>query len=158
MTNGNHTSVFAFLESHHTLCPNLKSLQFPNTNYLTTVVSRAISRFPDLEVLECDYIDEAALAHFSQSRCLQRFSSYFFYHQPGGLERIAGYGTPDHAPFGNLRVLELKLGDLPSFIPCLKSHSQPFEEVSFENCSFTPPEAVHGLFTALCSVLRRATL
>ena len=158
---GNHTSVLGFLESHHTLCPNLKSLQFHSaldTRGLTTVVSRAICRFTNLEVLECDHIDEAALTHVSQSRCLRRFTSHHFYLQPGGWERIAGYGTPDHPPFENLRALKLKLGDLSSFIPCLKSHSQPFEEVSFDIRSFAPPEVIHELFTALCSVTRRATL
>ena len=160
-----HTSVLvvlAFLESYHALCPNLKSLQFRNASGLTTVVSRAICRLTNLEVLECDYIDEAALTHVSQSRCLRRFTIHHFDLRPGVWERIAGYGIPDHAPFENLRVLKLTLGErnLPSFIPCLKSHSQPFEEVFFKIDSYAAPEVVvvHELFTALCSVTRRATL
>ena len=157
-THENYTSVLAFLESHHTLCPNLKSLQLPNASGFKIAVSRAICRFRNLEVLECDYIDEAALTHVSRFHCLRKFTSHHSFLRPGGWERIAGYGTPGHAPFENLRVLKLTLGDLLSFIPCLKSHSQPFEEVFFRVTSFAPPEAVHELFSVLCSVTRRATL
>ncbi|KAG6381571.1 hypothetical protein JVT61DRAFT_165 [Boletus reticuloceps] len=51
--DGDHTSVLAFLESYHILCPNLKSLclnhshRFPR---VTDAISRAITRSPKLNV------------------------------------------------------------------------------------------------------------
>lgn len=155
---GNNASVLAFLESFHTFSPNIKSLQIHHASDLATMVSRVISRLPNLEFLDCNYIDEAALIHVSRSRRLQKFCSILFYHQPDGLEQIAGYGTPDRSPFENVRFLDLKLGDLASIIPCLKAHHQPFEEVSFEIYRFTPPKAFHDFFAALSSVTRRRTL
>ncbi|KAF8415341.1 hypothetical protein L210DRAFT_2726779 [Boletus edulis BED1] len=73
--DGAHTSFLAFLESYHTLCPNLKSLELhhsPRVPEVTAAISRAIPRSPNLETLRCNGIDEGALIHVIQSRCPSR--------------------------------------------------------------------------------------
>ncbi|KAG6381569.1 hypothetical protein JVT61DRAFT_162 [Boletus reticuloceps] len=149
--DGAHTSFLAFLESYHTLCPNLKSLELhhsPRVPEVTAAVSRAVPRFPNLENLGCDNIDEGALIHVIRSRCLQQFSSSLLNYQPDNLSKLAAYGTPEHPPFENLRILELHIEDL----------SSPFEAVSFYFRTVATPEVFHEFFTALSSATRRKSL
>jgi hypothetical protein len=158
---GDHSSVLGFLECYQALCPNLKSLhlghlcRFP---HVTAAISRAISRSQNLESLGCDPINEAALIHIAESRCLKKFSASLLNYQPKNLRKLAGYGTPDHPPFENLRVLELRIEDLSSIIPYLTSHHQPFEEVSFDFRMLPASEVFHEFFTALSSPTRQKTL
>ena len=159
--DGDNTSVLAFLESCHTLCPNLKSLSLDRIGqfaHVTTVVSRAISRSPNLEILNCDDIEEEALIHVAGFRYLKKLYCGLLSYHPNDLKRIAGYGTVDHPPFMNLRFLELRVKALSSLIPCLESQHQPFEEVAFEISAISSPEVFHEIFIALCSVTRRGTL
>ena len=162
----NHSSVLGLLKCLHTLCPNLKALHVEHLDrhpYVTAAISRAISRFPSLETLCCDPIDEAELICVAESRCLKKFSASLLNHQPDNLRRLAGCSTPDRPPFENLRVLELSVEDLSSIIPFLRSQHQPFEEVSFDFRAFTTLEVFHEFFTALsspthCRTLRRIRL
>ncbi|KAG8220900.1 hypothetical protein J3R82DRAFT_2400 [Butyriboletus roseoflavus] len=150
--DGNHTYVLGFLQCYHTLCPKLKSLRFRHLNHcshMTTAVSRAITCSSNVETLACGVIDEAALIHIAESRCLKKITATL---------RLAGYGTPDHPPFENLRVLRLEVQDLSSFIPYLRAHHQPFEEVSLAENLLPAPQVLHEFFTALSSVRRQASL
>ena len=161
LDGGDHSSVLGFLECYHTLCPNLKSLHFGHLcrfPHVTAAISRAISRSPNLESLGCDPINEAALIHIAESRCLKKFNASLLNYQPDDLRSLASHVTPDHPPFENLRVLELRVEDLSSIIPYLASHHQPFEEVSFDFRMYPPSEVFHEFFTALSSPTRRKTL
>ncbi|KAF8141299.1 hypothetical protein EV363DRAFT_1307710, partial [Boletus edulis] len=161
LDGGDHSSVLGLLESYHTLCPDLKSLYFGHLcrfPHVTAAISRAICRPPNLEILNCDPIDEAALIYIADSRCLTKFSANLHTHQPDSLRKIAGYSTPDHPPFENLRILELRVEDISSIIPYLKSQHQPLEDVSFDFRMLPTPEVFYELFTALSSATRRRTL
>ncbi|KAG6381572.1 hypothetical protein JVT61DRAFT_166 [Boletus reticuloceps] len=128
-------TIMAFLESYHTLCPNIKSLVLGHLGHspqVSAAVSRAITRLPNLERLVCNGINEAALIHVTQSHRLKKLSTSLLNHQPDTLRRLAGYGTPNHPPFKNLRILgRLEIEDLSSITPYLTSQHQPFEEVDF---------------------------
>lgn len=159
--NGDHSSTLGFLESYHTLCPNLKSLYLRyvvNFPHVTTAISRAISRSPNLETLSCNDIDEAALIQVAQSRCLKEFSCSLRHYETDTLKLLAGYGTFNRPPFENLCILKLDVEDLSSIVPYLRSQYQPFEEVSFEFRVVSTPGVFHEFFTALCSATRRKSL
>ncbi|KAH0836617.1 hypothetical protein J3R83DRAFT_8334 [Lanmaoa asiatica] len=161
LNDGDHYSVKGLLECYHTLCPNLKSLSFRHLGrfpQVTAAISRAISHSPNLETLACDPVSEAALIHIVGSRSLKKFSAKLLNYRPDDLRRLGDYGTPDHPPFENLRVLELCVEDLSSIIPYLKPHHQPFEEVLFDFRMLPAPEVFHELFAALSSAPRRGTL
>lgn len=161
LDGGNHSSVLGLLECYHTLSPNLKSLYFGHLcrfPHVTTAVSRAIFRSPNLETLTCDPINEAVLIHIVRSHYLKALSANLLNHQPDNLRRLADYATPDHPPFANLLALELRVEDLSSIIPYLKSHQQPFESVAFHVRILPTPKVLHEFFTALSSTTRRGTL
>lgn len=161
LDDGDHSSVLGLLECYHTLCPNLKSLRFGHLchfPHVTAAISRAISCSTNLETLTCDSISEAALLHIAESRCLRKLTANLLKCQPEILRRLAGYGTPDHPPFENLCVLRLCVEDLSSFIPCLRAHHQPFEEVFLEFHVTPTAEILHDFLTALSSASRRASL
>lgn len=161
LDGGDHSAVLGLLECYHTLCPNLKSLYFGHLcrfPHVTTAVSRAITRSPNLEALTCDPVDEAALVHIANSRRLKKLNAGLLNYHSENLERLANYATSEHPPFENLRVLELRVDDLSSIIPYLKSHQQPFEVVSFDFRMLPTPEVFRQLFTVLGSTTRQGTL
>ncbi|KAF8449075.1 hypothetical protein L210DRAFT_3756871 [Boletus edulis BED1] len=151
----------AFLESYHILCPNIKSLVLGHLDHspqVSAAVSRAITRLPNLERLFCIGINEAALIHVTQLHRLRKLSTSLLNHQPDTLRRLAGYGTSNHPPFKNLRILELSIKELSSITPYLTSQHQPFEEVHFVLQMVPTREVYHEFFTALSSATRRRTL
>ncbi|KAG9318036.1 hypothetical protein JVU11DRAFT_99 [Chiua virens] len=162
LDDGDHTSILAFLERYPTISPNIKSLRFShlfqNSSPLAVAaISRAISRSPDLEVLNCHEIDGDAIFHLIQSPRLKEFSARLRHHRPDDFRRLARFSIPDCPPFRNLRVLNLYLEDISSITPCLHSTHQPFEEVSLEFFLITP-KGLHEFFSALNSTTRQQTL
>ena len=162
LNNGDHPSIIGFLECYHILCPNLESLHFSHLGcfpHVTTTVSRAISRSPHLKTLLCTSIDETALMCLASSRHLETLQAGLEDHQPDDLRRLAAYyGNPGHPPFENLRTIKLHFRDLSSIIPCLRSHSQPFECISFDLDMAATHEVLCEFFIALGSATRRRTL
>ena len=155
------TSVLAFLESYHTLCPNLKTLYIDHSGRsprMTAAISRAIPRSPNLEALDCGHIDEEGLIHVVESRALKKFSGDLTNHESDTLRRLAAYRTPNGLLFQNLRVLELRVKDLSSITTYLRSEHQPFEDVTVDFDTDPTPKVVHEFLSALCSATRCRTL
>ena len=162
LDDGNNSSVMGLLERYHILCPNLKLLSFDYSGrcpHVTTAVCRAVSRSPNLKILLCGSIDETAWKHSAGFRHLRRLRTSLQDHQPADLKSLTAYcGNPGHPPFENLVTLELHPQHLSSIIPYLKSHSQPFDCVSFELDIAPTPEVLREFFTALRSTTRQRTL
>ncbi|KAG9318306.1 hypothetical protein JVU11DRAFT_390 [Chiua virens] len=157
------SSLLEFLESYHTFCPNLKSLEFRydlqnSSSSEVVAVSHAVRRFPNLEALTCHTLSEDTFLHLAKSCHFKRFSVRLDNHHPDDLRRLAGYSTPDSPLFQNLCVLGLHVKDLSTVIPYLKSRQQPFEDISIEFSDDPSPELFHEFFTALNSPSRRRSL
>lgn len=158
---GDHSSVMGFLERYHTFSPNLRFLFFGHLcryPHVTTAISRAVCRSPNLEVLGCDPIDEEALIHVAETLNLKRFSSCLLLHRPETMKSLAVRGTSSDPPFKNLRILELRIEDLSSITPYFRSQYQPMQEVAFEFRMLPTRQAFLEFFTALNSPTRRGTL
>ncbi|KAG9308701.1 hypothetical protein JVU11DRAFT_11658 [Chiua virens] len=156
--------VLGFLRCYHTFCPKLKSLHFRhrdlnrNSSSPVAAISRAVCCLPTLEALTCHALSEEAFLHVAKSRDIKKFSARLLHHHPDDLRRFAESITLDYPLFENLRVLHLRVCDVSTVIPYLKSYHQPFEEISIEFSEDPSPEILHEFFTALSSPTRQQSL